>query len=71
MAKKVIAPASDDAPKKCKLNIASDTADEVEKSAPDNGNKSSILPKHRPQKQLPLQIFELQKLITRKLNYLI
>ena len=37
VAKKVIAPASDEAPKKCKLRIAKDTAADVEKSAPERG----------------------------------
>ena len=37
VAKNVIAPASEEAPRKCKLKIANETADDVEKSAPDNG----------------------------------
>ncbi len=33
----VIAPASDEAPRKCRLKIAKETAEDVEKSAPDRG----------------------------------
>ena len=43
----VIAPASDEAPRKCRLKIAKETAEDVEKSAPDRG-KYKVHPAETP-----------------------
>ena len=69
VAKKVIAPASDEAPKKCKLRIAKDTVADVEKSAPERGLYKVHPAETHLQTQLQLQIFVLQKRIIKKQGY--